>query len=183
MAPLDRWAEESAAQQAANRLQRRSGERPLRRAQEVLLRQRIYPSRHHGWISPQAPGQDVAFLTVANDRFFRGLEALLLSLLAVYPDLHSPFHILHDGSLIPFLQRRLERIYPHLIFETPQPSWWETPAGDSYNQRRIGMLGYLNTYAFRLAGYRRLIVLDSDLLVIGAPDPSSGPRRCRACSG
>lgn len=171
MFPFDRWAEESAATAATERLRRRQLDRPLRRAEAGLQARRIYPSRHYGWIEPCAPGGDVAFLTVANDRFFRGLEAMLLSLVDIYPDLASPVYIIHDGTLIPFLQRRLLSIYSQLIFETPQPSWWNQPLGNSSNQKRIGGLGYLNTHALHLRGFRRVIVLDSDLLIEGAIDP------------
>jgi len=173
--PLDRWAEERRAAEAAERLLRRPAERPLRRAQEALRRGRHYPPLHHGWIRPVAPGADVAFLTVANDRFFRGLEGLLLSLLEVYPDLRSPVHVLHDGSLVALLQHRLLAIYPRLLFRAPRPTWWQQQAGDSANQRRIGMLGYLNTEALQLPGLRRVIVLDADLLITGALDPLWAP--------
>lgn len=171
MPPLDRWAEEAAAAAAAERLRARLPKRPLRRFEAGLLAERIYPGRHHGWIEPRPPGADVAFLTVANDRFFRGLEALLLSLLEIYPEFISPVYLLHDGTVVPFLQRRLSDIYGGLIFEESKPSWWQQDHGSSANQRRIGDLGYLNTHALHLRGFRRVIVLDSDLLIEGALDP------------
>jgi lipopolysaccharide biosynthesis glycosyltransferase len=113
----------------------------------------------------------VGFATVANGRFFPGVEALLLSILAVYPDFRSSFHVFHDGSLTPFHQDRLRSIYPAIQFVVPRPVWASALPLDSPNRERIGLLGYLNIYALSLEGYRRVIVLDSDVLVVGPLDP------------
>lgn len=121
------------------------------------------------------PGPDVAFVTVANDRFLPGLEALLLSLRAVYPELSSPVVVFHDGSLGSVARAELEAIHPRVRFEVPHPSWADALPLDSPNRERIGLLGYLNTYAFALEGFRRVIVLDSDVLVLGPLDPLWAP--------
>jgi hypothetical protein len=143
----------------------------LRRSDLELLGERHWPQRHHTLLPAVDPGADVAFLTVANDRFYRGLEALLLSLCAVYPQLSSPVVVIHDGTLGPFLQRRLSGIHPLLRFAQPEPAWADTLPRDSRNRRRIGALGYLNSEALALRGYRRVIVLDADLLITGSLDP------------
>lgn len=171
MTPLDRWLTERTARKNAEALRLASKERKLRRFEEGLRAERIYPARHSGWVEPKTPGPDVALLTVANDKFFRGLEALILSLLDCYPELDSPFYIIHDGSLIGYLQRRLLSIYRHLIFEEPKPSWLGLDNGTSANQRRIGALGYLNTMGLTLRGYTRVIILDSDIIIEGGIDP------------
>ncbi len=132
--------------------------------------ERCWPVRDSAWTRPQDPGSQVAFATVANDRFLPGLRGLLLSLLAVYPDLSSPFVVFHDGSLDWLDRAELLEIYPHLIFEVPDPSWASALPRDSANRERIGVLGYLNTYALGLRGYERVIVLDSDVLVFAALD-------------
>lgn len=169
---LDRAALERRAERRCQQL--REGTPPqssLRRADLELLGERHWPQRHHTLLPAQDPGAEVAFLTVANDRFYRGLEALLLSLRTVYPRLSSPVIVMHDGTLGPFLQRRLASIHPLVQFGQPQPAWADSLPRDSRNRRRIGALGYLNSEALNLRGYRRVIVLDADLLITGALDP------------
>ncbi|TVS07575.1 MAG: hypothetical protein EA413_00745 [Cyanobium sp. PLM2.Bin73] len=143
----------------------------LRRSELELLGERYWPRRHHTLLEARDPGPQVAFLTVANQRFFRGLEALLLSLRAVYPRFSSPLLVAHDGSLGPFAQRRLRQIVPQLAFVQPDTSWASRLARDSANRERIGLLGYLNGHALSLRGYRRVLVLDADLLITGPLDP------------
>jgi len=133
-----------------------------------------WPRQHHLLIKAFDPGPDIAFLTVANARFSRGLEAMLLSLKAIYPELSSPVFVLHDGSYGAFLQRRLLAIHPLLQFVEPDTSWAEHIPRDTRNRRRIGLLGYLNGYALSLRGFRRVLVLDCDLLITGALDPLWG---------
>jgi lipopolysaccharide biosynthesis glycosyltransferase len=127
--------------------------------------QQVFPASY----SP--PPEDVCFLTVADFRFYRGLEALLLSLLAVYPSLRSPIYIIHDGTLGPYLQNRLLSLYPNLDFRVPTVSWTRCLPKNSANRKRIGVLGYLNTVALSLRGFKRVIALDSDLLIEGPLDP------------
>lgn len=152
----------AAAEQEPNR---------LRRSELELLGERLWPQRHHTLLEALDPGPEVAFLTVANHRFFRGLEALLLSLRAVYPGFSSALVVAHDGSLGSFAQRRLCQIVPQLAFVQPDTSWAERLARDSANRERIGVLGYLNGHALSLRGFRRVLVLDADLLITGALDP------------
>jgi hypothetical protein len=173
---LNRWHAAAAAARTADHLRSRIGESSagsanLRRTELALLGELHWPRQHHALLMANDPGSDVALLTVANDRFFRGLEALLLSLLDHYPDLSSPIVILHDGSIGGFLQRRLTDLYPRLFFEQPVPSWAAALPKTSRNQRRIGVLGYLNSHALSLRNYRRVLVLDADLLITGALDP------------
>lgn len=169
---LDRPQLEAEAERAAERV--RLGASPpeaLRRSQLELLGELYWPQRHHTLLEASDPGAEVALVTVANDRFARGLEALLLSLRAVYPTLSSPVVVVHDGSLGGFLQRRLETIHPQLSFVQPAPAWAASLPRDSSNRQRIGLLGYLNSHALNLRGYRRVLVLDSDLLITGPLDP------------
>lgn len=129
-----------------------------------------WPQRCSTLDLPRDPGPRVAFATVANDRFLPGLQGLLLSLLAVYPDLSSLFVVFHDGSLNPLDRAELLELYPRLLFEVPDPVWASALPRDSANRERIGILGYLNTYALGLRHFERVIVLDSDVLVFGALD-------------
>jgi len=169
---LQRPQQQAAAARQAERL-RALGRSPesLRRSELELLGELHWPQRHHTLLEAHDPGPEVAILTVANDRFARGLEALLLSLRAVYPAFTAPVVVAHDGSLGPFLQRRLQAIHPQLAFVQPEPAWAASLPSDSHNRRRIGLLGYLNSHALSLRGYRRVLVLDSDLLITGALDP------------
>ncbi|WP_157665469.1 glycosyltransferase [Cyanobium sp. NIES-981] len=114
-------------------------------------------------------------MTVANERFLPGLKGLLLSLVAIYPDLSSPCIVFHDGTLTDTHLLELQSIYNEVCLHVPSPSWADALPLDSPNRARIGLLGYLNTYAFSLAGYERVIVLDSDVLVLGALDPLWAP--------
>jgi hypothetical protein len=161
-----------AAAQRASELRASDAEpASLRRSELELLGALHWPQRHHGLLDACDPGPEVALVTVANDRFYRGLEALLLSLRAVYPQFTAPVLVVHDGSLGPFLQRRLSDIHPLLEFAEPKPNWATSLPLDSSNRKRIGLLGYLNSHALSLRGYRRVLVLDSDLLICGSLDP------------
>lgn len=143
----------------------------LRRSDLELLGERHWPCRHYTLLEPRDPGPEVAFLTVANSRFYRGLEALLLSLRAVYPRFTARMVVAHDGSLDRFLRRRLRGIQPGLEFVVPDASWADQLPVDSANRQRIGRLGYLNGHSLALRGYRRVVVLDADLLITGPLDP------------
>jgi lipopolysaccharide biosynthesis glycosyltransferase len=145
--------------------------RRLRRADIELMGSLYWPKRHCSILPAVEPGPDVAFVTVANDRFYRGLEAMLLSLLNVYPGLTSTIYVVHDGSLGPFMRKRLCSLYSRISFSDHRPGWAEFLPKDSRNRKRIGVLGYLNSFALGLRGYRRVIVFDSDLLILDSLDP------------
>ncbi|MCP9928000.1 hypothetical protein [Cyanobium sp. CH-040] len=173
---LDRNRLEQEALSRAQRLRADAAElSSLRRSDLELLGDRYWPQRHLTLLEPHDPGPDVAFLTVANDRFCRGLEALLLSLRAVYPQLASHFVVAHDGSIGPFLQRRLRQIHAPVEFVVPETPWADQLPRDSANRERVGLLGYLNGHALALRGHRRVVVLDADLLITGALDPLWAP--------
>jgi hypothetical protein len=133
--------------------------------------ERIWPSFYSFSLDAVAPSEDVIFLTVADFRFYRGLEALLLSLLSVYPDLRSPVLVFHDGTLSQFLRNRLLSVYPLVEFFVPSVDWAGSLPVDSRNRARIGGLGYLNTQVFSVQKCKRVVVLDSDILIEGALDP------------
>jgi hypothetical protein len=99
---------------------------------------------------------------------------MLLSLKEIYPQLSAPVFVLHDGTYGAFLQRRLLAIHPLLQFVESDPAWAEQLPRDTRNRRRIGLLGYLNGHALSLRGFRRVLVLDCDLLITGALDPLWG---------
>ncbi|MFD1703706.1 glycosyltransferase [Methylopila henanensis] len=138
----------------------------LSTTEQELLVQRHTPLMHKRLPERRTPPAEVAFLTVANDRFAPGLTGLLLSLLDVYPDFASDVLVYHDGTLTGFLQRQLLDVYPRIRFFTPDMDWLELTARESDNHKRIGKLGYMNLFAFTHGEYERVVVFDSDLLVI-----------------
>lgn len=120
---------------------------------------KIFPQR-------RTPPQSVAFVTVANNLFIPGLEVLLASLLDVYPDFCSDVIVFHDNSISDFSKRRVQRIYPRVIFREPDMSWLTDIPDDSHNRKRIGILGYMSVMALTLPDYERVVVLDSDTAII-----------------
>ncbi len=114
---------------------------------------------------------DIAFATVCNAKFLPGLEALVLSLLEIYPDLGNDFYVFHDGSLTEFSRARLATLYARFRFVEADVDAYPVNFGETYNHKRVGKLGYLNLEALRLSAYRRVIVLDSDMIITGDLSP------------
>ena len=115
--------------------------------------------------APPPPG--VAFVTVVNDKYAPGLEALVLSLVRQYPDFAADVVVFHDESLSAFSIGRLNSLYPHFRFLLRSPATYDVgQIGDSVNHRRVGLLGYLSLEAFTLDEYHRVIVIDADTIVV-----------------
>jgi lipopolysaccharide biosynthesis glycosyltransferase len=165
---LDAFAlEGERAQQLPVILDKRNRGLPLSIRETELLGNRLIPPMERAVPRRPTPGPDIAFLTVANAAFAVGVEGLLLSMLKVYPDLSSPIHICHDGTLNAFLQARLRSFYDNLIFLQPDMDWFDAVPATSDNHKRIGKLGYMNIEGLALTGFSRVILLDSDMLVTG----------------
>jgi Glycosyl transferase family 8 len=114
---------------------------------------------------PPPPG--VAFVSVANDKYAPGLEALALSLVRQYPSFSSDIVVFHDQSLSSFSISRLSRIYPHFRFLARSTERYDVgQIGVSVNHQRVGLLGYLSLEAFTLDEYDRVIVIDADTVVV-----------------
>ena len=115
--------------------------------------------------TPPPPG--VAFVTVVNDKYAPGLEALALSLVRQYPGFASDIVVFHDESLSPFSIDRLNRLYGHFRFLVRDTATYDVgQIGESVNHRRVGLLGYLSLEAFTLDEYHRVIVIDADTIVV-----------------
>jgi lipopolysaccharide biosynthesis glycosyltransferase len=142
------------------------GER-LSSSQTELLGRRVLPAFSRRLLPRRTPPASVAFLTVSNAKFLPGVEALLLSMLEVYPDLQSDFYIYHDGTLSSFAQRRLLDFYPRCHFRVPDMGWFDSMPQQSDNHKRIGKLGYMNIYGLTLTEYSNVVLLDSDILITG----------------
>jgi lipopolysaccharide biosynthesis glycosyltransferase len=135
--------------------------------EKELFARRAAPKINNFLPAINPPSPNIGFLTVGNDRFLPGLEALVLSLLDVYPNFSSDFYIYHDGSISEFAQLGLKDIYSGLIFVEDEMEWLELGEGKSDNQRRIGKLGYMNINALKYSQYQHMVVLDSDLIIKG----------------
>ena len=120
---------------------------------------KIFPQR-------RTPPTSVAFVTVANNLFVPGLEVLVASLLDVYPDFCSDLIVFHDNTISDFSMKRLQSMYPKIIFKAPDMSWLTDIPQDSGNRKRIGILGYMSVMALDLPDYERVVVLDSDTAII-----------------
>ncbi len=64
----------------------------------------------------------MAFATVANDKFVPGLEALIASIIEVYPDFASRIYVFRDGSIAPVSQIRLRELCAGAEFRVPDIS-------------------------------------------------------------
>jgi lipopolysaccharide biosynthesis glycosyltransferase len=113
------------------------------------------------------PPPSVAFAAVTNDKYAPGVEALVLSLLQLYPQMTSDVVVFHDEGLSDFTMSRMLRIYPHMRFEHRSVDRYDIgQIGDSVNHKRVGLLGYLSLDAISLEGYERVILLDADTVVL-----------------
>lgn len=128
------------------------------------------------------PDENVAFATALNDKYVMGLEALVYSLRQVYPGFASDIHVFHDDSLSDFNLDRLASVYAGFVFHPSDTAKYSVvQLGDSSNHARVGLLGYLSLEAIALEDYDRVIVIDSDILVLGDISPLwSGDERPKA---
>lgn len=142
------------------------------RAGAILAQRNFVLPRFVDHIDHIPPGSDVTFFTVCTDAYAPGLEALLLSLLKTYPSLESPFVVAHDGNLSPLNQDRIHGIYGNVEFWERSPERYaQVKLGDDGNHKRIGLLGYLNLDALELADPKYVVILDSDLIILGDISP------------
>ncbi len=135
------------------------------KARKSLSFRRVWPKFETARnVSP--PSQAVSFCTVATTKFVPGLEALILCLLDLYPRMTSDFYVFHDGSLTEFAKHRLLKFYAHFIFVSADPVKYQELLGNEANHKRVGALGYLNLEALKLKQYKRVVILDCDILVL-----------------
>ncbi|WP_062382975.1 hypothetical protein [Demequina iriomotensis] len=113
------------------------------------------------------PPEGLVFAGVCNDKYVPGLEALILSLVRVYPGMSNRFVIFHDDGLSDFARARLLGIYPHFDFERRDPGVYDVAMGTGYNHARVGLLGYLTLEVLTMEEPEWIVVLDTDLLVLG----------------
>lgn len=114
----------------------------------------------------EAPPLDCSFVSVCNDKYVPGLEALILSLKKQYPGFCNRYIVYHDGQLSKFSQRRLTDLYPNFEFLQADPGQFTVRLGNAENHKRVGLLGYLSIHALAFPGPGHVIVLDTDLLVL-----------------
>jgi len=142
------------------------------RARRMLSEGRYVQPRFVDHADYLPPTPDVTFLTVCTDDYAPGVEALILSMLRVYPGMTSPFILVHDGRFSPTSQDRLRGIYPYVEFVERDPDEYAIVGlGDHGNHHRIGLIGYLTLEALKLTDPEYVVILDSDLLVLGDISP------------
>jgi len=115
--------------------------------------------------APPPPG--LVFAGVCNDKYVPGLEALILSLLRQYPGMDNTFVVFHDEGLSTFARHRLVALYPSFVFEERDPSNYAVTMSDGYNHSRVGLLGYLTLEVLGMEEPDWVVILDTDLLVLG----------------
>ena len=140
-------------------------------AERALAEGRYIRPRFVDHVDHIAPDDDVVFATVCTDKFAPGLEALVLGLTTLYPEMDNRFVVYHDGNLSPFVQKRLSGIYAGFEFELRDPQKYGVILGNSDNHKRIGALGYLTLEALEITDASYVVILDSDLLILGDISP------------
>jgi len=125
-------------------------------------------SAHVGHREPPA---DVVFAGVCNDKYAPGLEGLILSLLSVYPSMKCKFIVYHDSELSAFSRQRLLDLYPYFDFRARMTDRFKVTLGEHGNHKRVGLLGYLSLEALEVEGASHVVILDTDLLVLGDISP------------
>jgi len=123
---------------------------------------------HTAYLPPPA---DVVFVSVCNDKYAPGLEALVLSLRDQYPGLSNRYIVYHDGRLSEFNQKRLKRIYPQFEFAERATDRFKVVLGSFRNHKRVGLLGYLSLEAIEIEDASYVVILDVDLFVVGDISP------------
>jgi hypothetical protein len=142
--------------------------RPAKRRSSIALHEGRYILPHFAPatdVSP--PPTEVVFVSVCNDKYAPGLEALILSLHRVYPGFSNRYLVYHDGSLSPLSRQRLAGLHSGFEFNKRDPSSYPVALGSFENHQRIGLLGYLSLEALKLREPPYVVILDTDLLVLG----------------
>jgi len=109
-----------------------------------------------------------AFVSFVDDAYFPGFVVLLKSLTLTNPDLDADFVVLHDG-LEPANVSRALALRPDLRFVRVDPARYDRYLkGDASNY--LYTKAYFILDAFRLPGYRTLVTLDTDMVVLDRLD-------------
>ncbi|MDN4484319.1 hypothetical protein [Demequina lignilytica] len=145
--------------------------RPGAEERERTLAGEVETARFVDHIDHQPPPADLVFVGVCNDKYAPGLEALLLSLHRVYPGLRNRFIVFHDAGLSELSMHRLREVHPAVEFARRDPAHYAVAMGDAYNHKRVGLLGYLTLEALTMADPSWVVILDTDLLILGDISP------------
>lgn len=143
---------------------------------EVLAANALYEGRY---VLPrfvahtdyQPPDPDVVFVSVCNDKYAPGLEGVILSLKRVYPGLQNRYVVYHDGGLSEFNQKRLRALHSGFEFVLESTEKYRVKLSGAGNHKRVGLLGYLSLAALDLDSASHVVILDSDLLILGDISP------------
>ncbi|MBD8060662.1 polysaccharide pyruvyl transferase family protein [Cellulomonas sp. JH27-2] len=109
-----------------------------------------------------------AFVAFVDDNYFPGFVVLLKSLTLTNPDADADFVVLHDGLAPAHISRALS-LRPDLRFVRV-----DTERYDTYAKGSAANYLYTKAYyildVFRLGGYRRIVTLDTDMVVLDRID-------------
>lgn len=109
-----------------------------------------------------------AFVSFVDDAYFPGFVVLLKSLTLTNPELDAELVVLHDG-LAPAHVSRALALRPDLRFVRVDAARYERyRKGDASNY--LYTKAYYILDAFRLSGYRTLVTLDTDMVVLDRLD-------------
>ncbi|MDM7831995.1 glycosyltransferase [Cellulomonas edaphi] len=114
------------------------------------------------------PTHDRAFVAFVDDNYFPGFVVLLKSLTLTNPDVAADVVVLHDG-LAPANVSRAMSLRPDLRFVRVDAARYER-----YTKGSAANYLYTKAYyildAFRLQGYRTIVTLDTDMVVLDRID-------------
>ncbi|WP_138067538.1 glycosyltransferase [Cellulomonas rhizosphaerae] len=111
---------------------------------------------------------DRAFVAFVDDNYFPGFVVLLKSLTLTNPDVEADVVVLHDGLSLANISRAVS-LRPDLRFVRV-----ETERYERYRKGSAANYLYTKAYyildAFRLTGYRTIVTLDTDMVVLDRID-------------
>ncbi|ROS28240.1 glycosyltransferase [Cellulomonas sp. PhB150] len=114
------------------------------------------------------PTHDRAFVAFVDDNYFPGFVVLLKSLTLTNPDVEADVVVLHDGLSLANISRAVS-LRPDLRFVRVGTERYER-----YTKGSAANYLYTKAYyildAFRLTGYRRIVTLDTDMVVLDRID-------------
>ncbi|HWJ84713.1 MAG TPA: glycosyltransferase [Cellulomonas sp.] len=115
-----------------------------------------------------SPTHERAFVAFVDDNYFPGFVVLLKSLTLTNPDVEADVVVLHDGLSLANISRAMS-IRPDLRFVRVGTERYER-----YTKGSAANYLYTKAYyildAFRLTGYRTIVTLDTDMVVLDRID-------------
>ena len=130
-----------------------------------MARSGIPPGLAEPGPDPGAEHRKVCLATVATDNFLPGTLVMVASFLKAHPGFDGDVAVIHDG-LSEEAKACLGALYDRVRFETPSAELEDRLARvGAAHPRFAPILCHLHAFeAYRLAGYRKVLLCDGDLL-------------------